>query len=81
MQANYEMVVHLLDLFEGRLTLSDIMTYPIAALIEMKNAKEKEVIARSKEIQRSTKVMGKPPAPPPINLGRPNEMPSFNDPI
>jgi len=76
-QANYEFVVNLLDLFEGRLTLTDILSHPIAALMEMKNAKEKEITARSREIQKSTKVVGKPPAPLPINLGKANEMPDL----
>ena len=53
------------------------MTHPIAALMEMKNAKEKEISARTRELQKSTKVLGKPPAPLPINLGKPNSMPDF----
>lgn len=70
--------MNLLDLFEGRLTLSDIMSHPIAALTEMKNAKEKEIMARSREIQKTTKMAaGKPPAPLPINLGKANEMPNL----
>ena len=57
------------------------MTQPIAPLMEMKNAKEKEITARSREIQKSTKMAaGKPPAPLPINLGRANELPSLMSP-
>lgn len=76
-QANYESVVYLLDLFEGRLSLTDVLAQPIAALMEMKNAKEKELTARSQELKKSTRALGKPPAPLPINLGSPNSLPDL----
>lgn len=47
-------ITYLLDLFEGRLSLEDIMNYDLSLIMSMRESKEKQLEKRSQAIRKAS---------------------------
>ena len=55
-------ITYLLDLFEGRLSLEDIMNYDLSLIMSMRESKEKQLEKRSQAIRKASNPASKIPS-------------------